>query len=363
MDELAIDEDPVTAHRAARRPVPMDGGATPMDGGATPVDGGAAPVDGGAAPVDGAAAPDPGRDAPSAGATHDPSTCGLCPVCIGLRMLGEYRPEVLDHLNQASRHLSAALRGLLDAVRYGPNIGIRDLPLARQLEERVGRAVTVLNDASAAAFAEQRVGAARGYLDVVMFTLGTGVGGGVTRGGDLVLGRSGYAGETGHMIVAEGGRRCPCGNRGCIEAYASGTAIGAMARDRLEDGDEPSMLRDVDHDRVDGRAVSDAARAGDAVAREVLGTAGRWLGVAAASVVNLLDPDIIVVGGGAATSTAPWLLPEARRAMRERLLGAEFREPPAIELATLADDAGTVGAGLYAATGPVATRADVNGGQ
>ena len=255
----------------------------------------------------------------------------------------------------------AGLVTLDGTVRYGPNIGIRDLPLARQLEARVGRAVTVLNDASAAAFAEQRVGAARGCLDVVMFTLGTGVGGGVTRGGDLVLGRSGYAGEAGHMIVAEGGRPCPCGNRGCIEAYASGTAIGALARDRLEDGNEPSLLRDVDHDRLDGRAVSDAAHAGDAVARDILAIAGGWLGTAAASVVNLLDPDIILVGGGAATSTAPWLLPAARQAMRERLVGAEFREAPAIELATLGDDAGTVGAGLYAAIGPAATGPDGDG--
>ena len=253
----------------------------------------------------------------------------------------------------------AGLVSIDGTVRYGPNIGIRDLPLARELEQRVGRAITVLNDASAATFAEQRVGSARGYLDVVMFTLGTGVGGGVTQAGDLVLGRSGYAGETGHMIVSEGGRRCPCGNRGCIEAYASGTAIGAIARDRLAEGDEASSLRD--RDRVDGRAVSDAAHAGDAVAQDVLATAGRWLGTAAASVVNVLDPDIIVVGGGAASNTAPWLLPAAQRAMRERLLGAEFREPPAIELATLGDDAGTVGAGLYAATEPDATGRDANG--
>jgi len=93
VDELVTDEDPVTAHRTARRSVPTD--AT-------------------SAPGDGEPAPDPGRGAPSAGATHDPSTCGLCPVCVGLRLLGEHRPEVIDHLNEASRHLSAALRGLLE---------------------------------------------------------------------------------------------------------------------------------------------------------------------------------------------------------------------------------------------------------
>lgn len=231
-------------------------------------------------------------------------------------------------------------------VRYGPNIEVRDLPLAEDLGRRLVREVAVLNDGSAAVLAEQRVGAAQGYADVVMLTLGTGVGGGLTQAGDLVLGRSGYAGEVGHILVEDGGRPCPCGNRGCIEAYASGTAIGALAGERLARENRTSSL----HDHVgtlDGRAVSEAAHAGDAVAQDVLATAGRWLGVAAASIVNLLDPEILLLGGGAATSSAPWLLPAAREAMEQRLLGRGFRTPPRMDLAILGDDAGTVGAGLY----------------
>lgn len=231
-------------------------------------------------------------------------------------------------------------------VRYGPNIDVRDLALSDDLGRRLDREVAVLNDGSAAVLAEQRVGAAQGYLDVVMLTLGTGVGGGLTQAGDLVLGRSGYAGEVGHILVEEGGRPCPCGNRGCIEAYASGTAIGALAGERLAEDDRTSRMRDHDG-TLDGRAVSEAAHAGDAVAQEVLVTAGGWLGVAAASIVNLLDPEILLVGGGAATSSAPWLLPAAREAMERRLLGRGFRTPPLLDLAILGDDAGTVGAGLY----------------
>ncbi len=100
VDELFADEDPVTAHRTARRPAPADGEPDP-------------------APADGDADPAPEREAPSAGGTHDPSTCGLCPVCIGLRLLGEHRPDVLNHLNEASRHLAAALRGLLEPTVDG----------------------------------------------------------------------------------------------------------------------------------------------------------------------------------------------------------------------------------------------------
>lgn len=240
-------------------------------------------------------------------------------------------------------------------VRYGPNIGIRNAPLARDLGRRLARPVTVVNDGSAAALAEQRVGAARGHRDVVMITLGTGVGGGLTIDGRLVVGRSGYAGEVGHVIVADGGRPCPCGNRGCIEAYASGTAITVTAVELLRDrGDNSSLLHDVDS--LDGRAVTDAARRGDALAREALTVVGEWLGVALASMVNLLDPEVIVIGGGAATDSAPWLLPAAEHSMSRRLVGAAYREAPSLEPALLGDDAGTVGAGLFAAQTPDAAR-------
>jgi glucokinase len=245
--------------------------------------------------------------------------------------------------------VGVGIAGLVDRdgrIRFGPNIGVRDLPLADRLAEVAGTHVTVLNDASAAAFGEQRVGAASGHRDVVMLTLGTGVGGGVVVDGHLVLGRSGFGGELGHVIVNEGGRACPCGNRGCVEAYASGTSIGLIARERLVDLSVDTSLRDAEE--LTGRAVTQAALAGDAFAIGILTEAGRWLGVAAASVVNLLDPEVLLLGGGAAVQTSRWMVPAAEEALADHLIGSPWREPPPFELAALGDDAGMVGAALLA---------------
>lgn len=241
----------------------------------------------------------------------------------------------------------AAIVDPAGTVRYGPNIGVRDYPLAQRLRARLGRPVAVKNDATAAAYGEYCAGAAADVDDVVMITLGTGVGGGVIVGGRLVDGRSGFAGELGHVIVSEGGRQCPCGNHGCLEAYASGTAIGLTARERLVDRTVESPLREIV--QLDGKAVTSAARDGDGFARQVLRDAGRWLGVGLASLANVLDPAVIVVGGGAAIQAGEFMIPPAREAMAARLLGEQFRSPPEVVPATLSDDAGMVGAGLFAA--------------
>jgi glucokinase len=231
-------------------------------------------------------------------------------------------------------------------VRYGPNIGIRDLALAAELEGTTGCDVVVLNDASAAALGEQRVGAAAGCDDVVLFTIGTGVGGGIVVDGRLLVGSHGFAAELGHLVVHDGGRRCPCGSRGCVEAYASGTAIGLLARERLVDPELETVLRA--RPDLTGPAVTAAARDGDAFAAEVLTEVGHWLGVAIGSVANALDPQIVLLGGGAAAATADWVLPEARAVAQQRLIGARFRTLPPVELARLGDDAGMIGAGLHA---------------
>jgi glucokinase len=229
-------------------------------------------------------------------------------------------------------------------VRYGPNIGVRDVPLAHRLREATGVAVAVANDGSTAALAEQRVGAGRGRQDVLLATIGTGIGGGVVLGGQVLLGSNGYAGELGHLVVRAGGRPCPCGNLGCVEAYASGSAIGAIARERLQEPAARSSLHELDE--VDGPAVTRAAADGDELAAEVLRECGRWLGIALASTVNVLDPEVILLGGGAAKATAPWLLSAAREALEAHLVGSPWREAPPIELAELGDDAGVVGAAL-----------------
>ncbi|HEX2028552.1 MAG TPA: ROK family protein [Nitriliruptorales bacterium] len=232
-------------------------------------------------------------------------------------------------------------------LRYGPNLEVSDLPLRSRLSDDLAVPVVVANDATVALYGELRAGAARGARDVVMLTLGTGVGGAIVVEGRLVYGAGGMAGELGHIIVADGGRRCPCGNRGCLEAYASGTAIGARAAELLAGSDEPTSLRDADP--LDGRAVTLAALGGDRLGQRILREAGYWLGVGLTGIVNALDPELVVVGGGAAPTAAPYLLPAAAEVVSERLLGREHRTLPPMVLATLADDAGAIGAGLLAA--------------
>ncbi|MEX2503628.1 MAG: ROK family protein [Egicoccus sp.] len=231
-------------------------------------------------------------------------------------------------------------------IRYGPNIGVRDIAIATELADTTSVPIAVVNDASAAALGEQRIGAARGHRDVVMMTLGTGVGGGIVVGGQLLLGAHGFAAEIGHLIVEDGGRPCPCGNRGCIEAYASGSSLGRTAAERVVVYDGETPLRGID--RPTGRDVSQAALGGDELAQQVLLEAGRWLGVAAASLVNVLDPEVLLLGGGAALPTSRWVVPAATEALAERMLGRPWRSAPAFELAALGDDAGMVGAAMLA---------------
>lgn len=245
--------------------------------------------------------------------------------------------------------VGVGIAGLVDAggtLRYGPNLAVRDVALVPALHARLGLPVTVLNDATAAALGEQRAGAARGRRDVVLLTIGTGVGGGVVVDGQVVTGANGFAGELGHVVVQEGGRACPCGNRGCVEAYASGRAIAAIVAERLASSAGASVLRE--RPEPSGADVAAAAAAGDELAAGVLAEAGRWLGVALASIVNALDPELVLLGGGAAPGAAPWLLPAARAAMAERLVGAGWRTPPPVDLASLGDDAGAIGAALHA---------------
>lgn len=243
----------------------------------------------------------------------------------------------------------AGIVGAAGELVYAPNLRLRSVPIAASLGEALGVPVAVGNDANVALYGEARVGSARGAAHAVMFTLGTGVGGGVLVDGRPVLGRTGYAGELGHLIVEEGGRLCPCGNRGCIEAYASGTAIGVLAQERLDAGASSELSTVASTGLVTGKDVGAAATRGDEFARSVLRDVGGWLGVAVASIVNALDPEIVVVGGGASTENAGFVLPAAASAARERLLGAPHREPPPIVLAELGDDAGMIGAALLAA--------------
>ncbi len=246
----------------------------------------------------------------------------------------------------------AGIVGRDGTLRHSPNHGVDDVPISAWVRDELDSAPIVLNDATAALWAEHRFGAARGRRSVVMVTLGTGVGGGLMIDGNLVEGANGFAGEFGHIIVDAGGRPCFCGNTGCLETYASGTAIGKTAAQWLAEGrgTKSTLARPgPDVAPITGKGVTDAALAGDDFARDVLREAGRWLGIGLVGLVAAIDPELVVVGGGASVHAAPWVLGEARKVLGERLIGAKHRPIPDVVLAQLGDDAGMIGAGTLAA--------------
>ncbi len=236
---------------------------------------------------------------------------------------------------------------LYGVMRYAPNIAWRDFPLRERLEAATGRAVRVENDANAAAWAEYRLGAAREASSMVMLTLGTGVGGGVVLEGGLVRGWQGLGGELGHLVLSEGGPPCACGNHGDLESLASGTAIARAAQEAIDAGAAPASSPLAGLAAVDGEDVTAAALAGDAFARGILSRTGFWLGRGIGSLVNALDPEIVVVGGGA-MAAGELLLDAARASAEETLTGRGHRTMPAVVPAALGNAAGIVGAALLA---------------
>jgi glucokinase len=252
------------------------------------------------------------------------------------------------------------------AVVVSPNLPLADVPLARLVTEHTGLPVVLDNDANVATLAEARVGTAAGLRQVIMFTLGTGVGGGIVLDGRLYRGATGAAGELGHTIVAGGGERCKCGAFGCLEAYASGTALERTALRLVQAGGSREALSGwrvvpglegqpaevvsteglsqlLGHGGLTGKEVGALAAAGDPGAQAAVAEVGAWLGVGAANVANIFEPEVIVVGGGLSLLGDLLLMP-ARRVLAAIAL-PPGRDVPLLA-ASIGNDAGMVGAGL-----------------
>lgn len=193
------------------------------------------------------------------------------------------------------------LNAATGVVYQAPNLGWRDVPLKEKLERLLGIPVYVDNDANLAALGEHRWGAGQGAEHMVYITVSTGVGGGLILGGRLYRGASHGAGEIGHMVVDPRGPRCGCGSFGCLEALASGTAMARAARRLVEEGRGKGILAAAggDPESITSLAVAQAAAAGDEEARAIISEAGRALGIGVASLINLLNPAVVVLGGGA----------------------------------------------------------------
>lgn len=230
---------------------------------------------------------------------------------------------------------------------YGPNTGLRDVPLAELIAAEVGLRVRIDNDANCAAWAEHRFGIGRGTLHFICVTLGTGIGGGFVLDGRPYRGAHGGAAEIGHMIVDPDGPMCGCGRRGCWEQFASGLALERMAIEELSSHPDSALREELHAGRVKGKAITAAARAGDAFATDLVARLGRWVGWGLGSLVNVMEPEKIAIAGGIA---ADWDLLEgaAIDAMRERVEAADRRPLPTVSVATLGPDAGIVGAALLA---------------
>ena len=232
-------------------------------------------------------------------------------------------------------------------VLFAPNLAWRNVDLKSELEARVDLPVVIENDANAAAWGEFTYGAGHDVDDLLLVTVGTGVGGGLVLDGELYRGAFGVGAEIGHLRVVPGGRLCGCGNYGCFEQYASGTALVRNAREAAREGSLLARtlldLTGGDIERIDGPIITDAAREGDQFALEQLAEVGRWLGEGIASLAAVLDPAVVAIGGGVSEADE-MLLDPIRAAFASNLSGRGHRPVLEIRKATLGNRAGLIGA-------------------
>ncbi len=244
--------------------------------------------------------------------------------------------------------------GLVDrdgVLRFAPNLpGVTGLEVRAELERRLGVPVRVDNDATCAAWAERAMGAATGLDDVVLVTLGTGIGGGIITGGRLTRGANGFAGEIGHMVVDRDGPLCPCGQRGCWERYASGGGLARLARAAAAEGGVADVVARAGGDpgAILGEHVTAAAAAGDGEACAIVAELGWWVGLGLANLANILDPEAFVVGGGL-VEMGELLLAPVRVAFNDLLQGGAWRPAIPVVPAALGPRAGAIGAGCLGA--------------
>ena len=248
-------------------------------------------------------------------------------------------------------HLGVGVPGLVTydgVLRAAPNLdGVADLDVAGLLGERVGRVVQVDNDATCATVSEWLHGAGKGSTDMVLVTLGTGIGGGLVIGGRVQRGKHGFTGEFGHMVVNPNGPPCPCGRRGCWERYASGSGLARLAREAAV-GRRVSRVLTIaggDPEAVRGEMVQQAAREGDADALAVIDDFGRWVALGLVNLTNALDPQMFVLGGGLAVGADLYLEP-IKKWFRELIYQPELRPMPDVAFAHWGERAGAVGAAL-----------------
>ncbi|MDB4917832.1 MAG: hypothetical protein JWM95_5476 [Gemmatimonadetes bacterium] len=271
------------------------------------------------------------------------------------RIVGLVQSVILDTIEHsgASRRdfvgVGIGAPGPLDRVRgvvlVAPNLGWKDFPLRDRIQERLNLPATLDNDANCATFGEWWQGSARGGRNVVGLTIGTGIGGGLILDGALYHGSSDMAGEIGHTTIDLNGRHCKCGNYGCLEAYASAPAIATRAREVLVREESDSLIPSLVNGRVEditAQIVYAAAKKGDQVASEIVRDTAKYLGAGVANLLNIFNPDIVVLAGGVAAAGDALFVP-LRAEVRRRAFSPAVRAVK-IVAGELPGTAGVVGA-------------------
>jgi glucokinase len=259
--------------------------------------------------------------------------------------------EVVQGLGTPVQSLGVGIAGLVDrtgVLQTAPNLpSLHHVSVRTELMQRLGRPVAVDNDATCAAWGEQRVGAARGVSDATCITLGTGIGTGLIASGEVVRGAHGFAGEAGHMTVDPAGPLCPCGRRGCWERMASGSGLARLARDAAEAGrlERALSLAGGEVAALRGEHVTQAVLEGDRQALELLSGFAWWVALGIANLVTLLDPGMVVIGGGLIEIGEPLLGP-VREHYSNQVMAHDQRADVRIEAAQLGERAGAIGAAL-----------------
>lgn len=254
--------------------------------------------------------------------------------------------HILDAVREAAHEAGVAVSALrcvgvsapgpIDAVAGivtdPPNLpGWHDVPLARILRERLGMPAVLENDANCGGVGEHHFGAARGYKHVIFVTMSTGIGGGIIIDNELYVGASGAAGEVGHIVVALDGPTCGAGHVGCLEAFASGTAIAARAREQIAAGGLARTARLAEQDPpLSAETVYLAGQQGEAEATAIIQTAGRYLGMGLAGLINVFNPQVIVLGGGL-TNMGDTILGPAVETARTRSFEQSFTDVRIVE--------------------------------
>jgi glucokinase len=258
----------------------------------------------------------------------------------------------LSKARQEARALGIGIAGQVDlngVVRYAPNLKWRNVPLKAKLEKKLGMPVVVINDVRAASCGEWRYGSGKGVDDLVVLFVGTGIGGGVISGGNMIVGCSNTGGELGHITIVSDGRKCHCPNRGCLEAYAGGWAIAERAQEAVRTN--PEMGRHLTLlaggiENITAVTVSQAYREGDQLARQLVEETGRYLAAGVVSIVNAFNPCLFVLGGGVIEGI-PELVPMVEDITRNRALKSALENLKVVK-AGLGGNAGVIGAAALA---------------